>query len=732
MRAGTVTNRRTRLKRAIVAVGALSCLLVFAGCKSGTAGKVVNVAVDPTGVNIVIGTTQQFNATVTDTFNTAVTWTVSGGSANGTISSTGLYTAPKTVPTPAQVVILATSQKDTSKTGTATVTITTKSVPSNVTVQVSPSTASIAGYSTQLFTASVTGSTNTGVTWLVNGQQGGSRTLGFISSSGFYVAPGNVPTTSDGNGGNVATTLTVTAVSQANTNATGSSTVTIVPGNQNTQTGLIELGTSGGNGTDSVVDAKAHTITCCGGTLGSLLTRGGTQYILSNNHVLAKSDTAALGDPIVQPGLIDAGLTPDTKCDATAATTVANLSEFVNLEAESSASSSNIDAAIAQVVPGQVDPAGNILFLGGAADSNGVPLPGAPNTGAGIPPTLGLEVAKSGRSTGLTCSTVLSVSVDTSVEYNKSCDGTGAKFTVDYDNQVDVTGGDFAAEGDSGSLIVSQNTADPVALLYAGSDSDVVGNPVSQVLAFFSSGGSPTTFVGGGQHAVIGCTLPSGPQAAAARTAMTLAVKAPVVEPSELQRAAVARDERASALMAQPAVQAVGVGASLDNPGEPAIEFFVTRGASHAGIPSEVNGIRTRIVEGDLFARRGAEISAADSATNERAGAAPRLVYAISAAEMSRAYMVKTTHAKDLMKMAGVQGVGVTSSVDSPGEAALMIFVIRGVTHAPIPAVIDGLRTRVRESSRFKAGNGGAEPRRVVCRVPAAKVAPAPAPALKH
>jgi hypothetical protein len=82
---------------------------------------------------------------------------------------------------------------------------------------------------------------------------------------------------------------------------------------------------------------------------------------------------------------------------------------------------------------------------------------------------------------------------------------------------------------------------------------------------------------------------------------------------------------------------------------------------------------------------------------------------------------VKTTHAKELMKQPGVQGVGVTSSVDSPGEAALMIFVIRGVTHPPIPAVIDGLRTRVRESSRFKAGNGGAEPRRMACRVPAAK-----------
>jgi hypothetical protein len=202
-----------------------------------------------------------------------------------------------------------------------------------------------------------------------------------------------------------------------------------------------------------------------------------------------------------------------------------------------------------------------------------------------------------------------------------------------------------------------------------------------------------------------------------------LAVKAPVVEQSELQRAVVARDARASALLAHPAVQAVGVGASLDNPGEPAIEFFVTRGASHSGIPAEVNGIRTRIVEGDLFAKRGAEISAADSATNERAGVAPRLVYAISAAEMARAYTVKTAHAKELMKMAGVQGVGVTSSVDAPGEAALMIFVIRGVSHAPMPAMIDGLRTRVRESSRFIAGNAGAEPRRAVCRVPTSKSA---------
>jgi hypothetical protein len=59
------------------------------------------------------------------------------------------------------------------------------------------------------------------------------------------------------------------------------------------------------------------------------------------------------------------------------------------------------------------------------------------------------------------------------------------------------------------------------------------------------------------------------------------------------------------------------------------------------------------------------------------------------------------------MKQAGVQGVGIGSSIDSPGEAALMIFTVRGVPHDPIPAVIDGLRTRVRESSRFRAGTVG-------------------------
>src|SRR5580704_11388156 len=238
--------------RRVCALPILALLVMLAGCKSGTAGRVISVSVAPSAVNLVVGTTQQMTATVLQTFNTAVTWSVAGGSANGTISSTGLYTAPATVPAPAQVTVTATSQKDTTKSGSATLTITTTSGPSNVTVTVSPAAVSLANYGTQQFTASVSGTANVGVTWQVNGATGGSRTTGFISASGFYVASGNVPTTSNGMGDVITTTLTVTAVSQADLTASGSSTVTIVPGNQNKQSGAIELGTSGGNGNDSI------------------------------------------------------------------------------------------------------------------------------------------------------------------------------------------------------------------------------------------------------------------------------------------------------------------------------------------------------------------------------------------------------------------------------------------------------------------------------------------------
>ena len=94
---------------------------------------------------------------------------------------------------------------------------------------------------------------------------GGSRSLGFISSSGLYVAPGAVPTTPDGSGDVTTTTLLVSAVSQADLTASGSAVVTIVPGNQNGQSGAVQLGTSGGNVNDTTM--SGNSLFCCGGTL---------------------------------------------------------------------------------------------------------------------------------------------------------------------------------------------------------------------------------------------------------------------------------------------------------------------------------------------------------------------------------------------------------------------------------------------------------------------------------
>jgi hypothetical protein len=171
------------------------------------------------------------------------------------------------------------------------------------------------------------------------------------------------------------------------------------------------------------------------------------------------------------------------------------------------------------------------------------------------------------------------------------------------------------------------------------------------------------------------------------------------------------RDVHAPELLARPEVQAVGVGGSYDNPSEPAILFFVTKGQPRTSIPLQVDGIRTRIVEGDLFSSRGS-LTAAESASLEKSVPLPQMTYTISDSEFSRAKAVHTAHVDGLMKQSGVQGVGIGSSVDSPGEAALVIFLVRGEPHDPIPAVIDGLRTRIRESSRFRAGFGDAQPKR--------------------
>ena len=89
----------------------------------------VTLSLTPISASVSTSKTQQFTATVGGTTNTAVAWTLTGsgctGTACGTISSTGLYTAPTAAPSPATVMVNATSQASTSVSATATVTLTT-------------------------------------------------------------------------------------------------------------------------------------------------------------------------------------------------------------------------------------------------------------------------------------------------------------------------------------------------------------------------------------------------------------------------------------------------------------------------------------------------------------------------------------------------------------------------------------------------------------------------------
>jgi hypothetical protein len=565
-----------------------------------------------------------------------------------------------------------------------------------VALTLTPATATVVISQSAAFQATVTGSTNTAVTWQVNSVVGGNSTAGTIAA-GVYTAPASVPSPA---------TVTVTAIAQADTTKTQSASVLVVASNPNqaAQNIPVKLGTSGGNANDSSVQGKL--IYCCGGTLGSLLQRNGTFYILSNNHVLARSDSASIGDAITQPDLIDAN------CSTAGTTTVGNLTQYVNLEA----TGTNVDAAIAQIVSGTVDTAGTILSLGATAIGS-TPDAGPPHAGNGIAAHIAEPVAKSGRSSSLTCSTIDAIQLQTSVSYQKGCN-TGANFPVNYTGQISVSGGTFSAEGDSGSLIVDQNTADPVALLYGGSDTDTVGNPVADVLAALQdSQGNRPTFVGSAAtHSVIGCTLPAN----AVKTAQVQSTAA--LSATQIAQAQHARDMHAPELLANPYIQALGVGASIDHPGEPAVIVVVNPGQPATAIPAQLEGIATRIVQGSSTSPRG--VFAADTAARIAPVVDTFSVNSISKEELARARAVHAAQISTLMKQPGVQGVGITSSADAPGEAALMIFVIRGVPRNPVPVVIDGLRTRVRESSRFTAGQRGKEIASR-CRVPQPPALPA-------
>lgn len=221
------------------------------------------------------------------------------------------------------------------------------------------------------------------------------------------------------------------------------------------------------------------------GTLGCLVTKDGGTFILSNNHVLANTNDAQRGDPILQPGPIDGGRLPDdhiadledfvpinfgepappSDCrTARAVTAFLNAIcrvitsktryQVVRIQAENNL----VDAAIARLL-NQNDVKDEILEIGviqGSARAD-----------------LGTAVKKSGRTTGLTTGEILQVDVTADVQYGA---GQVARFTDQ------LLAGPLSQGGDSGSAVLDSDNR-LVGLLFAGSDNTTIINRIEHVFS---------------------------------------------------------------------------------------------------------------------------------------------------------------------------------------------------------------------------------------------------------
>ena len=196
------------------------------------------------------------------------------------------------------------------------------------------------------------------------------------------------------------------------------------------------------------------------GTIGCRVQVGCHQYALSNNHVFADEGAAAINDVIIQPGPFDGGQAPQD-----------NIGTLYDYEPIIFSTSANniMDAAIVLVT---------------AADVGTATLP----DGYGLPRTNPIDavpdmlVMKYGRTTGFTSGRVDAIGATINVSYD-----TGrARFI----NQIIIKPGRFSDGGDSGSLIVVDGGADdrrPVGLLFAGSNTVTIANPIGPVLERFSA-----------------------------------------------------------------------------------------------------------------------------------------------------------------------------------------------------------------------------------------------------
>jgi hypothetical protein len=714
-----------------------TALLTLAGCGGGLRGanstnsafsvtpRTGSIDTNCTGCNATNAqgaSVHQFAATLPNGSPAEVTWSVSSGDATsgpGSITASGQYTPPSYLTADrAAVVVTATLIADPSQKAYSVVTVTPGFLqpltPENLALGANG-------------TASITG---------ILAEAGGSARIRFAlagSSSGSGEGLGSLGATLCQHNSQAFTSCTVTYTAPSWVRATGATYVVATVGGGASASGagsvsrasavvlvntggvtsnpathqaqaqaLVELGASGGNNTD--YDTRdSRIVDCCSGTLGALVEGAGKrQYLLSNNHVLAKSDHASVGDTIVQPGLIDNNCTPfgdgASAAQLSAIAPVAQLTGWLPLRSRLT----NADAAIAQVLSRSVDPSGSILELGARQSGGALAAapPGVSSTGGrGEAATLDLRVAKSGRTTGLTCGGVSVIDLDVKVDYFLDCAETRPYLTKTFTHQLAISGNQFSDAGDSGALVVDAANAEPVGLYFAGGTdilgvSQAVANPAPDLLTELNEqvGGGAYTFVGTTDHAV--SCLSYGDSTIAQAQARTLSA---------------AETERAEQALAQartlvnPAAGNLGVamGKSSDHPGEAAVILY-TDGRATAGAPATVEGVRTLLIPST--ARAVANGSAPQTPLGT-AAAAP------SSSALAQAVAVKNQAAASLMRRnPAFFGVGVGQSLDNPKEAALIIYVDRNRLPAQLPATVDGVRTRYVVMARLHVTRSYAQP----------------------
>jgi hypothetical protein len=171
----------------------------------------VTLSLNPPTSALYASGTQTLTATIGNTANTGLTWSFSPNVGSLTTSgTTAVYTAPSQVNSPQPITVTAQSNAQPSVTASAIVTINPQ-----ITLSLNPAAVTLNPTGTQQFTPTITGATNTAVTWILQ------PNLGTISASGLYTAPNSVPSQQ---------TVTLTATSVQNPAVSSSAQITITTG----------------------------------------------------------------------------------------------------------------------------------------------------------------------------------------------------------------------------------------------------------------------------------------------------------------------------------------------------------------------------------------------------------------------------------------------------------------------------------------------------------------------